>query len=297
MRRHRGCPTLNNLKLFVLMAALTALFGVVGQAVGGREGMLLAMTLAGLANVLAYYRSSSVALRAYRARVLTTGEMPRLHAMVGELCRRASLPMPRLAIAPSGQANAFATGRNPDDAVVCLTQGLVAIADRDELAGVIAHELGHIKHRDTLLQTFTATISGSVSNLATAGMYASPREHRRPIGQLALLVAPLAALILQIAINRSREYEADRFAADVTGQPLALAEALQKLEVSARRVPMDIAPTMSALAQVNPLSGFSGGELDLFSTHPPLAERIDRLRAMAVRQDSADSRVATRGAR
>jgi heat shock protein HtpX len=287
----------NNLKVFVLMAALTALFGVVGQALGGRQGMVLALALAGVANFLAYFRSSSVALRAYGAHVLTPGEMPQLHAIVNELRRRADLPMPRVAIAPGDQANAFATGRNPDDAVVCLTQGLVGLVDRDELAGVIAHELGHIKHRDTLLQTFSATISGAVSNLATMGMYAPPRAEGRPMGPLALLVAPVAAMILQMAISRSREYEADRFAAEITGQPLALAEALQKLEASARRVPMRLAPSMSALAQVNPLSAFGGGALNLFSTHPPIAERVDRLRAMPVRQESAHPNAGTRADR
>jgi len=275
---------MSNLKVFVLMAGLTALFGAVGRALGGPQGMWLALAFAAAMNFMAYFGSAQAVLRAYRARVVSAGEAPRLHAMVDRLRRRADLPMPTVAVAPHQQPNAFATGRSPEHAVVCVTHGLLELVDEDELEGVIAHELAHVKNRDMLLQTVSATLAGAVTNLARFGMMAPPREGSRPFGPLSMILAPLAAMMLQFAISRTREFKADAVGAGITGKPLALASALQKLDGSARRIPMHIPPAMAPLAQVNPLAAF-GGLTRLFSTHPSTTERVERLRALASRLD------------
>jgi heat shock protein HtpX len=271
-----------NLKVFVLMAGLTALFGVVGQALGGSQGMWLALGLAAVMNFVAYFGSAKAVLKAYRARVVGPNEAPELHATIDRLRQRAGLPMPTVAIAPHEQPNAFATGRNPDNAVVCATQGLLDLVDQDELEGVLGHELGHVRNRDMLLQTVSATLAGAITNLARFGMYA-PRRSGRAMGPLAALLAPLAAMVLQFAISRSREFKADEAGAEISGKPLALASALEKLEASARRVPMHIPPSVAPLAQVNPLAAFGGRLPRLFATHPSTAERVERLRAVATR--------------
>jgi len=185
-------------------------------------------------------------------------------------------------VAPHAQPNAFATGRNPENAVVCVTEGLMSLVDRDELEGVIAHELGHVKNRDMLLQTITATMAGAITNLARFGMYA-PSEGRRgsPLAPLAALLAPFAAMIIQFAISRTREFKADAAGAEISGKPLALASALGKLQAAAQRIPMAVPPSMAPLAQVNPLSAFRGGLAALFSTHPPTEERIRALQEIA----------------
>ena len=190
--------------------------------------------------------------------------------------------MPQVAIAPHDQPNAFATGRSADNAIVCVTKGLMALVDRDEAEGVIAHELGHIRNRDMLLQTISATMAGAITNLARFGMYA-PAEGRSgsPLAPLAALLAPLAAMLIQFAISRSREFKADAAGAEISGKPLALASALNKLQMAAQRIPMPVSPTMAGLAQVNPLSAFRGGIASLFSTHPPTAERVARLQEIA----------------
>ena len=277
---------MSSLKVFVLMAGLTALFGVVGQALGGSQGMWMALGLAAVMNFVAYFGSAQAVLKAYQARVVRPDEAPELYATVDRLRQRAGLPMPTVAIAPHEQPNAFATGRNPENAVVCATQGLLDLVDQDELEGVLGHELGHVKNRDMLLQTVSATLAGAITNLARFGMYA-PRRSGRAMGPLAALLAPFAAMVLQFAISRSREFKADEAGAEISGKPLALASALEKLEASARRVPMQIPPSVAPLAQVNPLAAFGGKLPRLFATHPSTAERVERLRAIAARRGVA----------
>jgi heat shock protein HtpX len=272
----------NNLKVFVLLAGMVALFGVVGGMLGGQTGMLLSLVIAAVMSGVMYFNSGKMALRAYRAQVVSREQAPEIYEIVDRLRQRADLPMPQVAIAPHEQPNAFATGRNPEHAVVCVTQGLVQLVNRDEIEGVIAHEIGHIKNRDMLLQTLSATMAGAITNLARFGMYA-PAEGRRgsPLAPLAALLAPIAAMVIQFAISRSREFKADATGAAISGKPLALASALGKLQMAAQRIPMAVSPTMAPLAQVNPLSAFRGGIASLFSTHPPTEERIARLEAMA----------------
>jgi len=276
------------LKLFVLMAAMTALFMAIGGAVGGQSGAILALLLAGAMNLFMYWNSGSMVLRAYGAQVVTPAQAPELYAMVDRLRQRAGLPMPTVAIAPHEQPNAFATGRNPEHAVVCVTEGIMRLVNREELEGVIAHELAHIKNRDMLLQTVTATMAGAISNLAMIAQWGAllggrDEEGESPLAALAMaFVAPIAASLIQFAISRQREFKADAVGAEISGRPLALASALTKLDMSARRIPMQVAPAMAPLAQVNPLSAFNGrGMLSLFSTHPSTEERVARLQALA----------------
>ncbi len=275
---------MSNVKVFVLMAGLMALFGIVGQALGGQEGMVLALLLGGAMNFFAYFNSAKMVLRAYRASVVSPAEAPELYATVDRLRQRAGLPMPTVAIAPHQQPNAFATGRNPNHAVVCVTEGILRLVDQDELDGVLAHELGHVKNRDMLLQTITASLSGAISNLARIGMFTSAGDRRgaSPLALLTVVFAPIAAMIIQFAISRQREFKADATGAEISGKPLALASALEKLQLAAQRIPMRISPSVAPLAQVNPLSAF-GGITKLFSTHPSTEERVARLRAMAAK--------------
>jgi heat shock protein HtpX len=272
----------NNLKVFVLLAGMVALFGVVGGMLGGQTGMLLALVLAAVMSGFMYFNSGKMALRAYRAQIVSREQAPEIYEIVNRLRQRAGLPMPQVAIAPHERPNAFATGRSPEHAVVCVTRGLVQLVNRDEIEAVIAHEIGHIKNRDMLLQTLSATMAGAITNLARFGMYA-PSEGRRgsPLAPLAALLAPIAAMVIQFAISRSREFKADATGAEISGKPLALASALGKLQLAAKRIPMAVSPTMAPLAQVNPLSAFRGGIASLFSTHPPTEERIARLEAIA----------------
>ena len=273
---------MGNVKVFVLLAGMVALFGVVGGMLGGQNGMLLALVIAAVMSFVMYFNSGKMALRAYKAQVISREQAPELYDLVDRLRQRAGLPMPTLAVAPHPQPNAFATGRDPEHAVVCVTQGLMQLVDRDELAGVIAHELGHIKNRDMLLQTISATMAGAITNLARFGMNApGERGGRSPLAPLAALAAPFAAMIIQFAISRTREYKADATGAEISGQPLALASALGKLQMAAQRIPMAVSPAMAPLAQVNPLSAFHGGIASLFSTHPPTEERVRRLQEIA----------------
>jgi heat shock protein HtpX len=273
---------MGNVKVFVLLAGMVALFGVVGGMLGGQGGMLVALAIAGVMSFVMYFNSGKMALKAYRAQVISREQAPDLYDLVDQLRQRAGLPMPTLAVAPHAQPNAFATGRSPETAVVCVTQGLMQLVDRNELAGVIAHELGHIKNRDMLLQTISATMAGAITNLARFGMYAPNEAHRgSPLAPLAALLAPFAAMIIQFAISRTREFKADATGAEISGQPLALASALGKLQAAAQRIPMAIPPAMAPLAQVNPLAAFHGGIASLFSTHPPTAQRVARLEAIA----------------
>jgi heat shock protein HtpX len=278
---------MNNVKVFVLMAGLTALFGAIGASFGGQSGMVMALLFAGAMNVFMYYSSSTMVLKMYKARVITPADAPELYAMVDRLRQRAGLPMPTVAIAPHEQPNAFATGRNPEHSVVCVTEGILKVVSRDELEGVIAHELGHIKNRDMLLQTITATMAGAISMMANFAMFFGGRgddgEDSNPIAAIAmLLLAPLAASLIQMAISRQREFKADAVGAEITGKPRDLAGALLKLDAYAKQIPMQVNPSAAPLAQVNPLQAFHGrGMMSLFSTHPPTEVRVAKLEALA----------------
>ena len=273
---------MNNLKVFVLFAGMTAVIGMVGQAVGGQGGMLIALLIAAAMNFYMYFSSSTKVMKAYNAQTITREKAPELYDIVDKLRQRAGLPMPTVGIAPQRQPNAFATGRNAEHAVVCVTRGLLDMVDRDELEGVLAHELGHIKNRDMLLQTISATLSGAVTVLARFGLYSPHQGEGRgsPLGPLLALLAPVVAMVLQFAISRTREFKADAVGAEISGKPLALASALNKMQQIAQRSPMDVPPSVAPIAQVNPLSGFRGLSR-LFSTHPSTEERIARLRAIA----------------
>ena len=275
---------MNNVKVFVLMAGLTALFGALGIWLGGQGGMVMALLFAGAMNLFMYYNSGSMVLRMYGAKVVTEQEAPELYRMVDRLRQRAGLPMPTVAIAPHEQPNAFATGRNPEHAVVCVTEGILKLVPPNELEGVIAHELGHIKNHDMLLQTFTATMAGAISMLGQAALFFGGRddENRNPLTLLlAIIVAPIAASLVQFAISRQREFKADAAGAEISGNPLGLANALVKLDAYAKQIPIRVSPAAAPLAQVNPLQAHGGGITTLFSTHPSTTARVERLRAMA----------------
>jgi heat shock protein HtpX len=275
---------MHNVKVFTLMAGLTALFVALGGAFGGQSGMVMALLFAGGMNFVMYYASSKMVLRAYRARVVTAAEAPELYAMVDRLRQRAGLPMPVVAIAPHEQPNAFATGRNPEHAVVCVTEGIMRLVSRDELEGVIAHELAHIKNRDMLLMTLTASLAGAITNIAHFALFfgGSDEDGGNPIAAIAMaLLAPIAAMLIQMAISRQREFKADAVGAEISGRPLSLANALTKLDRAAHQIPMRVDPAMAPLAQVNPLAAYRGGVAKLFSTHPPTEERVAALQALA----------------
>ncbi|HET7210134.1 MAG TPA: zinc metalloprotease HtpX [Methyloceanibacter sp.] len=271
----------------ILLAALTALFMGIGYLIGGQGGMLIALAVAGAMNLFAYWNSDKMVLRMYGAREVDARSAPELYAMTSELADNAGLPMPRVYIMDNPQPNAFATGRNPQNAAVAVTTGLLKTVDRDELAGVIAHELGHIKNRDTLLMTMTATIAGAISMLANFGFYFGGRSNDSGnigfIGTLLLVIlGPLAAGLVQMAISRTREYAADRAGAEISRSPMALASALQKIAGAAHRIPNMEAernPASAHLFIVNPLSG---ARMDnLFATHPNVENRVAALQDMA----------------
>jgi heat shock protein HtpX len=277
---------MNNVKVFVLLAGLTALLVAIGGALGGSSGAMIAFVLSAGMNLVMLYASSSMVLRAYGARVVGPAEAPELYAMVDRLRQRAGLPMPTVAIAPHDQPNAFATGRNPEHSVVCVTEGIMRLVSRDELEGVIAHELAHIKNRDMLLSTIAATMAGAVTNLAQFGFlfggHSDDEEGSNPLVTIAMMIlAPIGAMLIQFAISRQREFKADAVGAEICGRPLSLARALEKLEIGAHRIPMHVSPAVAPLAQVNPLAFRGGGVAKLFSTHPPTAERVARLTALA----------------
>jgi heat shock protein HtpX len=276
----------------LLLAALTGLFLVVGDLVAGQQGMVVAFVLALGMNLFAYWNSDRMVLRMYGARPVDEASAPQLHALVGDLAKRAGLPMPRIYMIESDQPNAFATGRNPEHAAVAVNTGLLRLLSPEEVAGVLAHELSHVRNRDTLTMTMTAVIAGAIGMLANfAFFFGGVRDDRRegglgPIaGLIVMLFAPLAATLVQLAISRTREFEADRSGAEVSGHPLWLASALGKLEQGARAIDNPTAeghPATAHMFIVNPLHmGALGG---LFATHPPIAERIRRLQAMAAAQ-------------
>jgi len=277
---------MNNVKVFVLMAGLTALVVAIGQSMAGSSGAMIALGLSAAMNLAMYWGSSSMVLRSYGAKVVSAQDAPELYAMVDRLRQNAGLPMPVVAIAPQDQPNAFATGRNPENSVVCVTEGILRILSRDELEGVIAHELAHIKNRDMLLQTIAATMAGAISNLAQFAFFFGGRrddEDSNPVAMIAMLIiGPIAAMLIQFAISRQREFKADAVGAEICGRPLHLASALQKLESTARRIPMQVSPSAASLAIVNPLAAFSlRGAAKWMSTHPPTEERVAALRALA----------------
>ena len=277
----------NWLKTSLLMAGIVALFGVIGSLLGGVQGMLLALVFGGAMNVFAYWNSDKMVLRMYNAREVDEASSPYLFNMVRELAGRAGLPMPRVYIIDEAQPNAFATGRNPENAAVAATTGILQMLSQRELRGVMAHELAHVQHRDILISTISATMAGAISALANFAVFFGGRDSEgRPTNPLAgilvALLAPLAASLIQMAISRSREFEADRGGAEISGDPLALADALTKIDAYARGIPMEAAETHPETAQmmiINPLSG--GGLAGLFSTHPATAERVTRLRQLS----------------
>jgi len=271
----------------ILLAALTALFMGIGYLVGGQSGMVIAFLIAAATNLFAYWRSDKMVLSMYGARELDERAAPELYGLVRQLAGAAGLPMPRVYVIDSPQPNAFATGRNPEHAAVAVTTGLLQRLNKDELASVLSHELGHIKHRDTLTMTITATLAGAISMLANFGFYfGGGRNTDRgvgPIGSLLLLVlGPLAAGLVQMGISRGREYEADRIGAEISKRPLSLASALLKISNAAEQIPNPTAernPASAPLFIVNPLSG--AGMDNLFSTHPNVENRIARLNEIA----------------
>ena len=277
---------MNNMKVYVLMAGLTGLVVAIGQVIGGSNGAVIALVLSAAMNLFMYWGSAKIVLRSYGARVVSPQDAPELYEMVDRLRQRAGLPMPTVAIAPHAQPNAFATGRNPENSVVCVTEGIMRALTKDELEGVIAHELAHIKNRDMLLQTMAATMAGAITNLAQFAFFFGGRdddEGANPIVMIAMLIiGPIAAMIIQMAISRQREFKADAVGAEISGKPLSLASALQNLEANAKRIPMQVAPSAAPLAIVNPLAAFRGkGLTKMFSTHPPTEERVDALRQIA----------------
>ena len=276
---------MNNVKTFVLMAGLMALFLVVGDLLGGNQGLVLALALGSLMNLGMFFFSDKLVLRMYRAQVVTEQEAPELYRMVDRLRQRAGLPMPVVAVADQAQPNAFATGRSPSRAVVAVTTGLLRSMPGDELAGVIAHELAHIKNRDMLISTIAAGIAGAIGYLPYLLLFGSRSDDGEgghpAVGLVLALLAPVAAMILQFALSRQREFEADRVGAEILGRPLPLAQALRRLDALAHQIPMEVPPAAAPLAQVNPLAAYGGGVTQLFSTHPPTEQRVARLMALA----------------
>jgi heat shock protein HtpX len=275
----------NTLKTTVLLASLTGLLIVVGSALGGTGGMIIAFVLAAAMNLGAWWFSDKLALSMSGAKPVSEGEQPELHRMVEMLSARSGIPKPAVYLIESDAPNAFATGRSPEKGAVAVTTGLMRLLDRDEVAGVIAHELAHIRHRDTLISSIVATMAGVITMLANMAQWAllfgsSDDEDNggSVFGSLIMIIlAPIAALLLQLAISRSREYAADAGGAQILGDPQPLANALEKLEITSRRMPMEVNPATSHLYIVNPLHGGLAG---LFSTHPATQERVARLRAM-----------------
>ncbi len=282
---------MNRIKTVMLLAALTALFLFIGQALGGRTGLIIAIIFTGLMNFASYWWSDKIVLRMYGAQEISESDAPDLFRIVRELAMRGGMPMPKVYIIPEETPNAFATGRNPQHAAVAVTQGIVRLLSREELTGVIAHELGHVRNRDTLIMTVAGTLAGALSHLATMAMWSGLLGGRSdddddggsPLGGLlGIIIAPIAAALIQMAISRSREFMADEEGARLSGNPLALASALRKIESWSQRIPIHSgSPATAHLFIINPFSG--GGMMSLFSTHPATEARIERLEEMARR--------------
>jgi heat shock protein HtpX len=281
----------SQLKTVFLLALLTGLMLLIGQAAGGRAGLAIALVLALVMNFVSYWYSDRIVLSMYGARELSQTDAPWLHDIVAELAANAGIPKPRVAIIPQDSPNAFATGRNPDNAVVAVTEGIVRVLSPEELRGVIAHEIGHVANRDILIQSVAAVLGAAIMSIANmlqwGAIFGMGRRNDEEggggaLGAIALaIIAPLAAMLIQMAISRSREYLADETGARISGRPLDLASALGRLDAAARQVPLEGSPVAENLFIVNPFSG--EGAAHLFSTHPPIAERIARLREMARR--------------
>src|SRR6202453_4112002 len=273
----------NAFKTAFLLTALTLLLMLIGRAFGGQNGMLLALGFAVVMNFVSYFYSDKIALAMYRAQPATREELPRAYEIVERLTQKIGLPMPKIYVIPTESPNAFATGRNPKHASVAVTHGILGLLTDEELEGVLAHELGHVNNRDILISSVAATIAGAITMLASMGRFAmifggGGDRDRRGGGLSALfmlIVAPIAASLIQLAVSRSREYQADATGAHYTGNPYALASALQKLDTYSRRVPMAASPSTAHLFIIQPLLGMNFG--NLFSTHPPIAKRIERL--------------------
>ena len=278
---------MNTMKTFLLMALLSVMFVMIGGALGGQSGMTIALLFAGVMNFVSYWWSDKIVLKMYGAKELTRNDDPELFRMTEELTQRANLPMPKLYKIEGDQPNAFATGRDPNHSAVAVTEGITRLLTRDELRGVIAHELAHVKNRDILVGTVAATFAGAISYLANMAQWAmifggrnsDDEEGSNPVaGILMMILAPIAAMLVQMAISRSREFLADETGAQMSGNPLSLASAHRRLHAEAERIPMNASPATAHMFIVNPLSG--GSFMKLFSTHPPMEERIARLEAM-----------------
>jgi heat shock protein HtpX len=271
----------NTFKTALLLTAMTLLLMAIGRAFGGENGMLLALGIAAVTNFVAYFFSDKIALATYRAQPVTREQLPRVYNVVERMTQKIGLPMPKIYVIPTDSPNAFATGRNPAHASVAVTEGILNLLNDEELEGVLAHELGHVNNRDILISSIAATIAGAITYLARFGFFfggMGDRDERRGGGFgsiLMLILAPFAAMLIQLAVSRSREYQADATGAHFTGNPYALASALAKLDASSRRVPMVGTPSTAHLFIVQPLLGMNFGSL--FSTHPPIAKRIERL--------------------
>ena len=283
----------NTLKTAFLLTALTLLMVLIGERLGGTNGMVMALLIAGVMNFVSYFFSDKIALAMYRAQPATREQLPRVYSVVERLTQKLGLPMPRIFVIPDESPNAFATGRNPAHASVAVTQGILNLLDDEELEGVLAHELGHVRNRDILTSSIAATLAGAITVIARMGYYAAMfggyggRDDRNRGGGLGalimLIVAPIAATLIQLAVSRSREYEADATGAKFTGNPYALARALEKLDAFSRRLPMQASPSTAHLFIVAPMLGHGVGSMvgNLFSTHPPIAKRIARLTGQA----------------
>jgi heat shock protein HtpX len=277
---------MNIVKTTVLMVGLTLVLVWAGAAFGGRSGMTMALVFALAMNLFSYWFSDKIVLKMYKAQEVSEGAAPELYSIVRRLSQKAEIPMPKVYIIEQDQPNAFATGRNPNHAAVAVTTGIMRILSREELEGVIGHELSHVKHRDILIGTIAATVAGAISYLAQMAQWAmifggrsDDDEGGSPVAALVMMiVGPIAALLIQMAISRSREYAADEGGARLAGNPRYLAGALKKLDMTSKKIPMEAQPATAHMFIVNPLSG--GGLLKLFSTHPPIEERIARLESM-----------------
>lgn len=276
----------NWVKTTILMAGIVALFGAVGMLLGGKSGMLIALGIGAAMNLFAYWNSDKMVLKMYRAQEVDANSGGRYYAMVRELAQNAGLPMPRVYVIDEAQPNAFATGRNPEHAAVAATTGIMQLLSERELRGVMAHELAHVKHRDTLISTMSATVAGAISMLANFGMMFGGRDSEgrtNPVVAIAvMIIAPIAAMLIQMAISRAREFGADAGGAEISRDPEALASALKKIEAYAKGLPMPAAEAHPETAQmmiINPLSG--NGIKSLFSTHPSTDERVAKLMAIA----------------
>jgi len=269
----------NVFKTTLLLTVMTLLLMAIGRAFGGENGMLMALAVAAVMNFVSYFFSDKLALAAYRAQAVAPDQLPQVYRIVTRLSQKMGIPMPKIYVIPTDSPNAFATGRNPQHASVAVTQGILQLLNEDELEGVLAHELGHVNNRDILISSIAATLAGAITFLSRFGMFfgGGNREERRDgglVGLMLLILAPFAAMLIQLAVSRSREYHADETGAALTGNPYALASALGKLDAYSKRLPLQATPSTAHLFIIQP---FLGGLGSLFSTHPPIAKRIERL--------------------